>query len=349
MKFSHAVLFLFAAIIVAFMFMVHPEQALQAALRGIAIWWEILFPALLPFLVLAEMMLGFGVVHFIGTFLDPLMRPLFRVPGTGGFVMAMGFASGYPVAAKLAAQLRSKQLVSRIEAQRLVNFCTTADPIFLIGAVSVGFFQSPKLAPILLISHYGAAVAVGLIMRYYGSGELPLAPASTPKNSGSLLHQALKAMHQARMEDSAPAGRLLKRAISGALEIILLLGGLVIFISVMLEMLAVSGFMHYFHSIVKTFLLWIHLPEGLTKPLVDGLFEVTIGAKAAAEATGIGAVYQVVAACLIVSWGGLSVHAQIAGLISHTDLRYGPFLTARFLHGLLSAALAFFIWQQVML
>ncbi len=40
------------------------------------------------------MILSFGIVHFFGTLLDPLMRPLFRVPGIGGFVMAMGFASG---------------------------------------------------------------------------------------------------------------------------------------------------------------------------------------------------------------------------------------------------------------
>src|SRR5690625_950305 len=109
MKFTQAVLLILIVLIIIVFVMFYPEPALHAALNGIAIWWEVLFPALLPFLVLAEIMLGFGVVHFIGTLLDPFMRPLFRVPGTGGFVMAMGFASGYPMAAKLVSQLRANR------------------------------------------------------------------------------------------------------------------------------------------------------------------------------------------------------------------------------------------------
>src|SRR5690625_2091666 len=90
-----------------------PQQSLEAGVRGIAIWWEVLFPALFPFFVLSELMLGFGIVHFVGTLLDPLMKPVFRVTGKGGFVMAMGFASGYPVGARLTAQLWSQGLISR--------------------------------------------------------------------------------------------------------------------------------------------------------------------------------------------------------------------------------------------
>lgn len=348
MKFTQAVLLILIVLIIIVFVMFYPEPALHAALNGIAIWWEVLFPALLPFLVLAEIMLGFGVVHFIGTLLDPFMRPLFRVPGTGGFVMAMGFASGYPMAAKLVSQLRANRLVSRIEGERLVAFSTTADPIFLIGAVSVGFFHSQTLAPILILSHYGAAIIVGLCMRFYGKNEfIPSYEHRAAKPNG--IKAAISAMHTARLADPVPIGHLLTRAIQSALEIILLLGGLVIFISVVIEMLSVSGLMQYLYSGTKTWLALLHLPEGTTQPFIDGVFEVTIGAKAAAEADNIGAIYQVVLACLIVSWGGLSVHAQIVGLLSHTDLRYGPFLLARFLHGVFAAVLAFIIFQYVVL
>ena len=87
---------LFALLIL--MLMIFPAHVLNAALQGVGIWWDVVFPALFPFFIIAELLLSFGIVHFFGTLLDPLMRPLFRVPGIGGFVMAMGFASGYPVA-----------------------------------------------------------------------------------------------------------------------------------------------------------------------------------------------------------------------------------------------------------
>lgn len=33
--------------------------------------------------IVSEMLIGFGVVKFIGILLEPFMRPLFRVPGVG--------------------------------------------------------------------------------------------------------------------------------------------------------------------------------------------------------------------------------------------------------------------------
>ena len=38
-----------------------------------------------------------GVVHFLGVLLEPLMRPLFNVPGVGAFALSMGLAAGYPM------------------------------------------------------------------------------------------------------------------------------------------------------------------------------------------------------------------------------------------------------------
>lgn len=135
----------------------HPASALAAALRGLAIWWDVLFPSLFPFFVISEIMLGLGIVHLFGALLDPLMRPMFNIPGSGGFVAAMGYVSGYPVGAKLTAKLREQGLVNRVEGERLVAFTTSSDPIFLLGAVSVGFFHDASLGLVLALAHYGGA------------------------------------------------------------------------------------------------------------------------------------------------------------------------------------------------
>ena len=108
-------------------------------------WLEIVFPSLLPFFIVSEMLIGFGVVKFIGILLEPLMRPLFRVPGVGGFVWAMGMASGYPAGAKITARLRQEDQLTKIEAERLVSFTNSSNPLFIFGAVSVGFFNNAKL------------------------------------------------------------------------------------------------------------------------------------------------------------------------------------------------------------
>src|SRR5690625_3461664 len=71
-----------------------PDQALNASVRGLNMWLEVVFPSLLPFFILAELFIAFGVVHFFGTLLEPLMRPIFNVPGTGSFALIIGMASG---------------------------------------------------------------------------------------------------------------------------------------------------------------------------------------------------------------------------------------------------------------
>lgn len=91
----------------------HPQESFDASKSGLAMWWEVVFPSLLPFFILSELLIGFGVVRFVGLLLEPFMRPVFRVPGVGGFVLAMGMASGNPAGAKLTSRLRQERQISR--------------------------------------------------------------------------------------------------------------------------------------------------------------------------------------------------------------------------------------------
>ncbi|HBT20036.1 MAG TPA: hypothetical protein DEA47_01495 [Peptococcaceae bacterium] len=100
------------AFIVAFMclFMIlFPKEIFQASLRGLEAWWSTVVPALFPFFITSELLLGLGAVHFMGILLEPIMRPLFNVPGNGAFVVAMGYTSGAPIGTLLTVELRKKK------------------------------------------------------------------------------------------------------------------------------------------------------------------------------------------------------------------------------------------------
>src|SRR5690625_4168206 len=94
---------------ITYLLMKFPDQSLEASIRGLNMWWEIVFPSLLPFFVTAELLIGFGVVSFIGVLFEPIMRPLFNVPGEGSFAWIMGMASGYPSGAKISTRLREEE------------------------------------------------------------------------------------------------------------------------------------------------------------------------------------------------------------------------------------------------
>lgn len=78
----------FGAVLITIAMVQYPKASFEAAIMGLNLWWNVVFPSLLPFFILSEILMGLGVVHFIGVLLEPLMRPLFNVPGIGAFALS---------------------------------------------------------------------------------------------------------------------------------------------------------------------------------------------------------------------------------------------------------------------
>ncbi|WIV18643.1 sporulation integral membrane protein YlbJ [Paenibacillus polygoni] len=338
----------FGLLSICMLMAVYPLSVWESGVRGLSIWWEVLFPSLFPFFVISELLLGLGIVHFMGTLLHPFMRPVFRIPGTGGFVAAISYASGYPVGAKLTAKLWEQKQITREEGERLVAFTTTSDPIFLIGAVSVGFFHMPALAGVLAIAHYGSGLIVGLLMRFHGPKDSSELNTEALPEEGNRLKHAFHAMHQARESDGRSLGQLVQQAIRSSLQLMTVVGGLVVFFSVILELFTEAGLMNGMYHWLEQVLLFLGLPPELSQSLVGGLFEVTLGARYAGTLEGVPLIYKAAAAASILSWGGLSVHAQVVSILNSTPLRYLPFMFARAVHAVLAAVIVFLCWNPIM-
>lgn len=317
----------------------YPKDAFEASISGLKLWFEIVFPALLPFFVLAEIMMGLGVIHFIGVVLEPLMRPLFRIPGAGAFAVSIGLAAGYPLGAKVAGDLTRAKLATGVEGERLVAFANTADPLFLVGAVAVGMFGLPELGGVLALSHYAAVVCVGLLMRFHA----PSGPATVdPPRQGPLWPRAFSAMHEARVKDGRPAGQVFGDAVVRSMNSLLLIGGTIIMFSVLIRMLAVSGAIDALTQALAPLLAAGGLDVSLLHALVKGTVEITNGAQAASTANAP-LLHRTVVAAGIIGWSGLSVHAQVAAMVHGTGIRVVPYVVARALHGILAALFAWML------
>jgi sporulation integral membrane protein YlbJ len=323
-----------------------PKQAYESSLRGLTIWWDVVFPALLPFFITAELLIGFGVVHFLGVLLEPFMRPLFRVPGVGGFVLSMGLASGYPMGAKLTVRMREEGVISRSEGERLVSITSTSGPLFMFGAVAVGFFHDVRLGIIIAAAHYIAAFQVGLIMRFHdyrGSRTTP-----TIKNKRTLLFRALQAMHRARIKDGRTFGTLMGEAVMSSVQTLLMIGGFIIIFSVMINIMNLIGITKLLAIIFSFILVPFGISTELSLPLIAGLFEITLGAQMSSEAgTSLPLVHKVAIAGAIIAWSGLSVHAQVASMLAKTDIRYKPYVFARLIHAFFAAVWTFILWEPL--
>jgi sporulation integral membrane protein YlbJ len=319
---------------------VFPREGVQAAMAGLKIFWEVVLPSLLPFFVLSEMMLGMGIVHFIGVLLEPLMRPLFNVPGVGAFALSMGLAAGYPMDAVITGKFRRNGMCSRIEGERLLSFTNTADPLFMFGAVAVGMFCRPELGAVLGITHYLSSFTVGFIFKYYrGDQKEPLAQESRP-NPDNIIRRAFRALLKAREDDQRPIGKLMGDAVRESMGTLLMIGGFIMLFSVMVKMLAVFGVIKLIAPIIGAVLNLLGLAPNLASAVFSGILEIDLGTVAAAQANAPLA-DRVIIAGWIIAWSGLCVHGQVASVIHDTDIRMGPYIVARMLHGIIAA---FYTW-----
>jgi sporulation integral membrane protein YlbJ len=322
----------------------YPKESFEASIRGLTMWWEIVFPSLLPFFIVSEMLIGFGVVKFIGVLLEPLMRPLFRVPGVGGFVWAMGMASGYPAGAKFTARLRQEGQLTQIEAERLVSFTNSSNPLFIFGAVAVGFFYNPQLGVILALAHYLGNICVGLIMRFYGR-DTP-SNKEEERNSFNIRH-AFSALHQTRLKDKRPIGKLLGDAVNSSIQTLLMIGGFIIIFSVINKLLIHLHITAALANGVDFLLSFIGLPSLLSIPFISGLFEITLGSQLTSGVQQATLMQQAIITSFILAFSGFSVQAQVASILAETDIRFQPFFFARIIHGTLAGFFAFLLWKPV--
>ncbi|WP_341482351.1 sporulation integral membrane protein YlbJ [Bacillus kexueae] len=319
---------IFALLIILF-----PKESLEASKYGLSMWWNVVFPSLLPFFIASELLIGYGVVRFIGILLEPLMRPLFRVPGVGGFVWAMGMASGFPAGAKFTARLRETNQITRIEAERLISFTNCSNPLFIIAAVSVGFFHNEQLALVLLISHYLSNFCVGILMRFYGKEK------QSDRRKPSFFVKE-------EVSSPPPLGKMLGDAVIHSVQTLLMIGGFIILFSVLNQMLSLIGFTKFLGMFIGVVLASFGVPETLGIPMISGLFEITLGTKLVSESDSI-LLYKTMMASFILAFSGLSVQAQVASIISETDIRFTPFFIGRVLQGIFAIIFTYIFFQPL--
>ncbi|MCP8616624.1 sporulation integral membrane protein YlbJ [Salirhabdus salicampi] len=332
-----------AASFVAFSIIKFPDQSLEASLRGLTLWWEIVFPSLLPFFITSELLIAFGVVKFFGILCEPIMRPLFNVPGAGSFVWAMGMASGYPSGAKLTARLRQERQLSRIEAERLVAFTNASNPLFIFGAISVGFFHDPQLGVLLATCHYVGNFLVGITMRFHGKNH----PLSYRRKDRFSFKRAFYALHETRIRDGRPFGKVFGDSVITSIQTLLMIGGFIIIFSVLNKLLFLVGITPFIATFFQYILSMLGFSADLSIPFISGLFEITLGAQMIAQTEQSTLLQQVIIVCFILAFNGFSVQAQVASILSETDIRFAPYFFARILHGIYASLLALILFQPL--
>ncbi|MBS4026770.1 MAG: sporulation integral membrane protein YlbJ [Clostridia bacterium] len=313
-------------IVILFTIITQPKVTFIAATNGLKVWSQILIPALLPFFIIANLLMSLGFINFLGILLEPLMRSIFKIPGTGGFVMAIGFTSGFPISSLLTADLRAQGKLTKNEAERLMSFTNNASPLFMFSAISIGMFNSPELGFILAGGHYLSNIIIGIVL-----GMLTRNKRRTAKYD-NILKRAYYSLLQA---PSLPIGQVMGEAITKGIRSIVTIGGFVLLFAIAIESFKQVGVFTFISLLFIKILSTAGFDPVLAPGMTTGLFEVTLGIKEVSTTSAI--FYQQIAVTAsILAWSGLSIHAQVANFISNTDINLSTFIYSRLAQGVLA-------------
>ena len=303
-----------------------PQQAMAAMKDGLTLCGNVIVPSLFPFFVLSSLVVELGMSRYLGKLLEPIMSPLFRVNGSCAAALALGFVGGYPVGARTAISLYQNGQCSRTEAERLLAFCNNSGPAFILGVVGAGVFGSGTAGLLLYAAHIAASLLVGVIFRFYKPKDGPQ-PGHGP---GAQFQTA-----------SFPAA--FTRSVTGALQSTLNICAFILFFTVAIRILTLSGCLTTLSTLLAELLAPLGLSQVWAERLLTGLLEVSSGVSSLTEGALSGRLSM---AAFMLGWAGVSVHCQVMAFLGDSGLSLRTYLTGKLLHGGLSSAL---VWILVRL
>lgn len=128
-----------------FMLLLFPQEVFQGASDGLLLWFQIVLPTLLPFMIFTNLLIHTNAISYIARTLGAFLKRLFHISSSGSFSVLAGFLCGYPMGAKVTADLITTGHISKKEGGYLLSFCNNTSPMFFISYVVLQNFKRESL------------------------------------------------------------------------------------------------------------------------------------------------------------------------------------------------------------
>lgn len=286
-----------------------PQPSLTYAKTGLLLWFYTLLPSMLPFMILSDFFL-----HTSKKF----WQRFFGLSSKGAYAFLMGISCGYPMGAKVTADLYREHHITKQEACYLLAFSNYPGPAFLSSYICISLFHRNSLILPTYIIIYGSGFFCAFLFRM-------LSAQKTKENA----RKKTISPETNKKETSRSLGETLDVSIMNGFESIAKMGGYIILFSILQGIL--KRLLHPFPCISR---------------LAMGLTEITTGNLAIAQSSwDFSVAYPLVV--MFTSFGGLCVTAQTKSMLTDTDLPFIPYLKGKLSCALCALCLAWFLVKIV--
>ena len=302
------ILYLFTLCIVLFEMLFNSQAIVESVSFSFNLCINNLFPSLLPFMILSNILIEYGFAIICSEIFKPFMIKMFKSHELGAFVFILSLISGSPSNAKYIKELLDKNNINAYEANKILLFTHFVNPLFIINTIGYKFLNNNKIGLIILISHYIGNIITAIIFRYYHKYN---------KDSKIDLKNTLKYLKTPKKNFI----NILTNSIINSINTLLLILGVITTCLVITTILNIN-------------------------PILNGLLEITQGLKYI-SILNIPIKLKVIFATFLVSFGGLSIHAQVFSIMNNKKIKYLPYLIFRITHGFISSIIVIILFNLI--
>lgn len=295
-------------IILFILMLLFPQSVFEGASSGILLWFNIVLPTLLPFIIISNLLIHTRAIDWIAKIASPLMCRLFRVSPYGAFAILTGFLCGYPMGSKVTADLLRNDYLSLDEGRYLLSFCNNTSPMFIISYVIWQNLNVPELTlPFLIILMLSPVLCSFLFRRYY---HLPVSYGyhNSQKNTSGTTNSS---------------DALMDSCIMNGFETITKVGGYIMLFSIFISFAELFPIRH-------TLITSVLLPS----------LEITTGIKMIC-ASSLSSNIRMIGVLTLTAFGGWCSVAQTRSMIQGTGLSILPYIIEKLATALVTSLLAY--------
>lgn len=278
---------------------IYSKEVSQSIIFSISLWKDNLLPSLFPFLLVSELLIEYGFIDLISSFLGKYMVIFFNLPKESSYAFFTSLFSGFPSGSKYVKDLLEKKLLTEEEANYLIMFTHYSNPLFIVSTIGILLLNDIKYGYIILFSHILSNILIAFIYKkkkkiynVYNKKEL--------KEHANYL------------------------SMNNKIFITVLISAIWKSFKILLNMLGIIMFFLMITTIVNKL---FYFPP-LLKATISGLLEMTQGVNYISKLNlSINIKSAIIGA--MISFSGLSIHFQVKSIIETSKIKYKNFLIAR--------------------
>ncbi len=319
-----------------------PNASFEGAKKGLLLWFQIVLPTLLPFLIFSNLIFHLNITQAFSVFLYPILNKIMPITKHGCYPIAIGLLSGYPMGAKACADMTTSKKISVSEGQFLLAFCNNASPMFLLNYVLLQSLHIETNIPIFMSILITSSLLCGYIYLFFHKEDFNYLKSKNKTSYSNLKHNYSNTNTPSNIKKKekkeAPSAfisnetslhtptyfQILDISIMNSFEIITKIGGYIILFSLLA-------------NLIVTLLPISDIP----KAILIGILEITTGIQYI-ENSSLSYPVKILLAMTLSSFGGLSSIAQTGSVLLLSPLKLSIYVKYKFLNSIICLLLTLF-------